>query len=82
MSYQFLVGSELLIAPVVDQNITSVNVYLPNGNWVNVWTNQIINSTGQDFTITGLSDRAAVFYKQGSIVGLQFKQNLINEGIN
>ncbi len=82
LSYQFMVGSELLIAPVVDQNKTSINVYLPNGNWVNVWTNQIINSTGQNFTVTSLSDRAAVFYKQGSAVGLQFKQNLILEGVN
>lgn len=82
LSYQFMVGSELLIAPVVDQNKTSVNVYLPNGNWVNVWTNQIINSTGQNFTVTGLSDRTAVFYKQGSAVGWQFRQNLILEGVN
>jgi alpha-glucosidase (family GH31 glycosyl hydrolase) len=77
-----MVGSELLVAPVLDQNKTTVNVYLPNGNWVNIWTNQVVNSTGQNYTVTGLPDRAAVFYKQGSAVGLQFKQNLMNEGIN
>lgn len=82
LSYQFMLGSELLIAPVVDQNKTTVNVYLPNGNWVNLWTNQIITSNGQSFTISNVGDRAAVFYKQGSAVGTQFKQNLINEGIN
>jgi alpha-glucosidase (family GH31 glycosyl hydrolase) len=72
----------LLIAPVTDPNKTIVNVYLPIGNWVNIWTNQVINSTGQNFTITNLSDRAAVFYKQGSSVGTQFKQNLIAAGVN
>jgi len=82
LSTQFMVGSELLVAPVLDQNKTTVNVYLPNGTWVNIWTNQVVNSTGQNFSVTGLSDRAAVFYKQGSAVGLQFKQNLMNEGIN
>jgi alpha-glucosidase (family GH31 glycosyl hydrolase) len=82
LSTQFMVGSELLVAPVLDQNKTTVNVYLPNGNWVNIWTNQVVNSTGQNYTVTGLPDRAAVFYKQGSAVGLQFKQNLMNEGIN
>lgn len=82
LSNQYMVGSEILVAPILDQNKTTVSVYLPNGNWVNIWTNQLINSTGQRFTITGLSDRAAVFYKQGSTVGLQFKQNLIDEGIN
>lgn len=82
LSTQFMVGSELLVAPVLDQNKTTVNVYLPNGTWVNIWTNQVVNSTGQNFSVTGLSDRAAVFYKQDSAVGLQFKQNLMNEGIN
>ncbi len=82
LSNQFLVGSELLVAPVLDPNKTTLSVYLPRGNWVNIWTNQLINSTGQNFTISNLSDRAAVFYKQGSVVGSQFKQNLIAEGIN
>lgn len=82
LKYQFMLGSELLVAPVTDPNKTTVNVYLPIGNWVNIWTNQVINSTGQNFTITNLSDRAAVFYKQGSSVGTQFKQNLIAAGVN
>ena len=82
LSYQFMLGNELLIAPVLDPNKTSVNVYLPSGSWVNIWTNQVINSSGQNFTIANLQDRAAVFYKQGSLVGNQFKQNLTAEGIN
>lgn len=82
ISGQFMVGSELLVAPVLDQNKTTVSVYLPNGNWVNLWTDQIINSSGQYFTISNVADRAAVFYRQGSATGLQFKQNLLNEGIN
>lgn len=82
LSYQFMLGNELLVAPVLDPNKTTVNVYLPSGSWVNIWTNQVINSSGQNFTIANLQDRAAVFYKQGSLVGNQFKQNLSEEGIS
>jgi alpha-glucosidase (family GH31 glycosyl hydrolase) len=56
-------------------------VYLPVGNWVNVWSNAVISSTGQEVNVSELSDRPAVFYRQGSAVGQQFKLNLINEGI-
>ncbi|MFN8239038.1 MAG: glycoside hydrolase family 31 protein, partial [Chitinophagales bacterium] len=82
LSYQFMLGSELLIAPVLSQNETSLTVYLPAGNWVNLWTNEVINSPGRNYTIGNLRDRAAVFYKQGSPVGMEFKQNLTAAGVN
>ncbi len=45
-------------------------------------TQILAKANGQNFTIANLQDRAAVFYKQGSLVGNQFKQNLTAEGIN
>lgn len=81
LSNQFMLGTELLIAPVLEQHITSINVYLPAGKWVDLWTGSVLNSKGQNFEVSGLSDRPAVFYKQGSSVGIQFKQNLANEGV-
>lgn len=82
LSYEeFMVGGELLVAPVLNPNTTSVVVYLPAGNWVDVWTQQVYNSVGQNYTITNLTDKPAVFYPQGSSVGMQFKQNLNNAGI-
>lgn len=35
---QFLVGSALLISPVLDQGATSVSVYFPNTTWYDYWT--------------------------------------------
>lgn len=34
---QFLVGRDLLVAPVLDPGRDSVRVYLPRGRWVHVW---------------------------------------------
>jgi sulfoquinovosidase len=82
LNSQFMVGRELLVAPVLDPGKTAIKVYLPAGSWVNIWTNAVFNSAGQFVTVVDLTDRPAVFYRQGSVVGLQFKQNLVIENIN
>ncbi|MEZ4878826.1 MAG: glycoside hydrolase family 31 protein [Chitinophagales bacterium] len=82
ISYQqYMIGKELLVAPILNPNTTQTSVYLPQGTWENLWTGEIINSTGQTITVTGLTDKAAVFFPQGSSVGNTFKQNLINAGV-
>ena len=78
---QFMVGSEMMVAPVLDKNTTSVKIYLPQGTWVNVWDGSIIESLGMHFTINGLFYKPAVFYKAGSPVGDTFRNNLILQGL-
>lgn len=39
---EFLLGEDLLIAPVVVKGAKSREVYFPIGEWVNVWTNETI----------------------------------------
>lgn len=38
--YQFMYGSELLVAPVIKENTKVHNVYLPKGNWIQFITHQ------------------------------------------
>lgn len=80
-SQEFMVGSELLIAPVIKSGTNQVNVYLPAGDWVDLWTQQTINSTGQYFIISNLTNKPGVFYPLGSTIGEQFKINLTQENI-
>ena len=35
---QFMLGGELLVAPVVSEGATSRSVYLPQGSWYHLWT--------------------------------------------
>jgi alpha-glucosidase len=37
---QFMLGPDLLVAPVVRQGATSRSVYLPSGNWFHVWSGE------------------------------------------
>ncbi|MDP1720870.1 MAG: glycoside hydrolase family 31 protein [Candidatus Nanopelagicaceae bacterium] len=35
--YQYMLGRYLLVAPVIEENTTSIRVYLPEGDWVDFW---------------------------------------------
>lgn len=37
---EFFLGKDILIAPVVEKGALSRTVYLPKGNWVNLWTGE------------------------------------------
>lgn len=79
---QFMFGSELMVAPVLNPGVNSLNVYLPQGVWIDLWTLAEYNSTGQSYTISNLQDKPAVFYPKGSVVGSQFRQNMMDLGVS
>jgi alpha-glucosidase len=39
--YQFFVGDDLLVAPVIKSEQEEVEVYLPNGEWEHIWSGKI-----------------------------------------
>jgi alpha-glucosidase len=88
LSYEeFLVGSEILVVPVLDEDTTQVDAYLPAGGWVHLWSGKTYSSKdGITVNINAPIGQPAVFYKQGSAVGEQFRaaleqQNLLNDVI-
>jgi alpha-glucosidase (family GH31 glycosyl hydrolase) len=84
---QFLVGSEILVVPVLDKGHTQVQVYFPAGDsttWEHVWTGLLYRATDkQGVTVQAQAPLGfpAIFVKQGSWIGAQFMHNLIKEGI-
>ncbi|GAB4481392.1 MAG: alpha-glucosidase [Anaerolineae bacterium] len=80
---QFMVGSELMVAPVLDPGTDRATVYLPAGRWVHVWTGRLYGSEDQGVTITveALPGYPAVFYRSGSAVGIEFVGNLRAMGL-
>ena len=71
----------LMVAPVLDEGEIATEIYLPEGQWVNLWTVELVNSSGQAYTITGIEDRPAVIYVNGSAVASEFIQNMIDLGV-
>ena len=42
ISDQFMVGDEVVVAPILDEGVTSRNIYLPGGKWLDVKSNSTI----------------------------------------
>ena len=80
---QFMLGDELLIAPVMNKGENEVNLYLPKGSWVHLWTekNYDMNQGGNYITVNAPIGQPAVFYKKDSPVGKKFLKKLIELGL-
>lgn len=64
---EFLVGRQLLVAPVVEQGATKRMVYLPEGTWYDYWTHKEYQGT-QYYLVDAPLDTCPIFVKAGSIL--------------
>ncbi|KAG6690960.1 hypothetical protein I3842_10G039800 [Carya illinoinensis] len=80
LSYQqFLVGTEILVAPVLDKGKKNVKVYFPVGercDWQHVWTGKLYRGQGCEAWVDAPIGYPAVFVKTGSTIGKTFVKNL------
>ncbi|MQL94119.1 hypothetical protein Taro_026771 [Colocasia esculenta] len=85
---QFLVGTEILVVPVLDKGKKNVKAYFPFGDgcsWQHIWSGKLFNRSSDHTTNTQQGFEAwvespigypAVFVKHGSPVGETFLKNL------
>jgi alpha-glucosidase len=75
LEYQFMVGSNLMVAPVLDPGDDTVEVYLPTGRWVHLWSGRKYGSPDKGVyeTVRAPIGEPAVFYKESSEVGRWFR---------
>ena len=79
---QFLLGSEFIVAPILNKWFKSRRVWLPKGKWVHVWSKKVYQqSKGRWYRIAAPVGEPPVFFRQGSAVGQQFLDNLAAEGV-
>ncbi|XP_044754385.1 lysosomal alpha-glucosidase-like [Coccinella septempunctata] len=75
----FLWGSALLIAPVLEDNPSSISVYLPKGRWYNFYDRKPLNSKGEYFEIAVDRETIPLFIRGGSIIPMQTPANTTEE---
>src|SRR5688572_26526154 len=68
---QYLVGSDLLVAPVVKDGMRNRHVYLPAGaQWINWWTGEQLEG-GKQHWIEAPLDRLPLFVRAGAVIPTQ-----------
>jgi alpha-glucosidase len=75
---QFLFGSNILVAPVVNQGQRNRSVYLPEGTWVDYWTKETITG-GVHILREAPLDLCPIYIKAGSIIPNYPAMNYIGE---
>ena len=81
ITYQeFMLGADFLVAPVTDEGAASVTAYLPQGEWVHLWSGKSYTG-GQSVTVAAPIRQPGVFYKKGSKWGEELIQELEAQGL-
>ena len=65
-AYEFLLGRDILVAPVLKQGATERTVYLPKDNWVHIWSKK--EYKGGKVTVSAPLGEPPVFVRKGSSV--------------
>lgn len=79
LSYeQFLVGSDLMVVPVLDPGRKTVDAYFPAGKWIHVWSRKAYGdpNKGVQKTVDAPIGQPAVFYRDQSAIGPKFVEEL------
>jgi alpha-glucosidase len=68
---EYLVGRDLLVAPIVTEGVTKRHVYFPAGdNWVDWWTGKTYEG-GKDADVAAPLDRLPLFARVGAMIPTQ-----------
>jgi alpha-glucosidase len=65
---EFMLGSDVLVAPVFAPGANTVSVYIPEGRWVHLYSGQLYETSGS-VEVDAPIGEPAVFYRDGSSAG-------------
>lgn len=78
MNEEFLVGENVLVAPVLDQGQTCKMVYLPDGTWYDYWTKELVEG-GRYILRDAPLDVCPIYVKAGAILPNYTEQSYVGE---
>ena len=66
----YLLGSNMLVAPVLEEGSVQRTVFLPDGNWYSWWDDSV-RIGGKQVTVSAPLERIPLFIRGGSILPMQ-----------
>ncbi|MFA6435398.1 MAG: glycoside hydrolase family 31 protein [Elusimicrobiales bacterium] len=75
---QFMIGEDLLAAPILAAGRTSRAVYLPDGLWYDYWTGKQYNG-GRTITVDAPLETVPLFVRGGAVIPMWPEMNYIGE---
>lgn len=75
---EFMIGEDLLVAPIVKPDVTSRLVYLPKGIWYDYWTNKKYTG-GTMVRVDTPLDTVPMFVRGGAIIPQGPQMNYVGE---
>lgn len=68
VKYQFLLGRDILVAPVYKSSDIRDSIYLPEGNWIDYWDGKIYNGKSTIRNYQAPLDKLPLFIREGAII--------------
>jgi alpha-glucosidase (family GH31 glycosyl hydrolase) len=75
---QFMVGNDLLVAPILKPDVTRRLVYLPKGIWYDYWTNRKYEG-GTTISVDAPLETVPMFVRGGAIIPMGPEMNYVGE---
>jgi alpha-glucosidase len=75
---EFMIGEDLLVAPIVKPDVTTRLVYLPKGIWYDYWTNKKYTG-GTMLRVDAPLETVPMFVRGGAIIPLGPQMNYVGE---
>ena len=63
-STEYLLGRDLLVAPIIEQGSDKRLVYLPEDEWIDIWTGK--EYSGGSYTVFDPMGKPPVFYRKST----------------
>ena len=75
---QFMIGEDLLVAPILKPDVTRRLVYLPAGTWYDYWTNKK-HTGGTMISVEAPLDTVPLFVRAGAMIPTTVPRNYVRE---